>query len=336
MRKALVVASCAIPAALLLTFPGESVSLGLFPGDSIVIGLPPNQTTVKVGALTRDASKSCGQCHSSSISPFRKVTVDVADRIVEAGKSTAVTISGSNTGISGTRGGFVADVTNGTLVAGTNSRVNTGATAITHKDALSRSWKFSFKAPTTPGLSELYTVVNVVDGNGQSSGKDEWNFHSGLVAPTKSTPVRILANAPGNSDHGVSCPDGYGNISVLGSTTTPKIGQNYSLVAYGLPPSALTLLMLSVSSTAPPVTDMTVMGTPGCFLRTAIQLEAFLVTTGGDASRAEGTVNITTKLPSDNNLVGQTFHVQLMTRDKKSTKPLNVVTTNRHTFTIQK
>lgn len=47
-------------------------------------------------------------------------------------------------------------------------------------------------------------------------------------------------------------------------------------------------------------------------------------------------MNFTAKLPNNSLLVGFVFNIQLMTREAKSTKALKVVTTNLHSFKVQR
>ncbi len=146
-----------------------------------------------VGALTRDAAKSCGQCH---VNQHRGVTVTVkpTTRTVLAGQTTAITISGTST-VNPTQstGGFTADVTSGTLIPGTSTKIDTAGKAITHRGRRNRSWTFNWRAPTAPGLTELYTVVNCANNDQPLAlpAGDSWGFHGASPTAVKSTPVRL-------------------------------------------------------------------------------------------------------------------------------------------------
>src|SRR5690606_6820338 len=131
-------------------------------------------------------------------------------------------------------------------VAGATTRTNPAGTALTHQLNGSRSWAFSWKAPATAGLAELFVVVNNVNGNNFNDIGDRWACHGASPTATTSPPVRLYANPVGVKAIGASCADGFGNFSVFGAPQPPTVGNaNFAVEAFGLPPAAPTLFMLS-------------------------------------------------------------------------------------------
>ncbi|MCA8955420.1 MAG: hypothetical protein KDC87_05065 [Planctomycetes bacterium] len=330
MRKALLFGA-SVPLVLFLGTDATSISSGIFPNSTVTV----NAQNYAVGALTRHSSNSCGGsasvtvCHSAS--PFlTKVAVAVGLRVLPVQGTTAINITGTNAGVSGTRGGFCADVTGGMLVPGTNTQTNASGNAITHQNAFAtgRSWTFTFNAGATPGLVELYTVVNCVDGDGRAGGADQWAFNSSKVLADDCTPVRLFVNAPGVTATGDGCADGYGNYSVLGSATTPNIGNSqFAVEAHGLPPQSAALVMLSLGANPPPF-DMAPLGAPGCVLRTAMQFQLGAITGPGDAVRSEGKMTLPIPIPNDSTLRGLVIAMQVGAIDLKPIRAFPMVVTN--------
>ena len=293
--------------------------------------------------LTRESANSCGGnnsnfgCHRTT-PILTEVPVVVGQRVLNVNGTTSVRVSAVNNSVSGTRGGFSADVTRGALVAGTNTQTNSSGKAITHRNAFStgRSWAFNYRA-ALPGLTEMFVVANAVNGNGRSDGGDQWALHSavpsGLAA--KATPVRLFVNAPGVRSTGPGCDDGYGNFSVLGAATSPTLGNSsFKLEAHGLPTSAQFMVMLSIGGGVPPF-DMAVMGAPGCMLRTLMQLSVNGTTTPGNALRAEGRVELPLAIPNDPNLRGITLSIQVGALDGNPKRSFPMIVTNGIEMTIQ-
>jgi len=264
------------------------------------------------------------------------VSVAVGQRVLNLNGTTAVRVSAVNPGVSGNRAGFCADTTQGVLVAGANTQINAAGNAITHVNsfATGRSWAFNYRGTTT-GLSEFYVVANAVNGNGLADGGDDWAFHSSKLLATVPTPVRMFVNAAGVQATGPGCDDGYGNFSVLGARTSPTTGNvGFKLEAHGLPASAQFMIMMSVGGGAPPI-DMTLMGAPGCFLRTAMQLNLSGTTSGGDSLRGEGTVIMPLPIPNDPNLKGLVLSLQAGALDGNSKRSFPMIVTNGIELTIQ-
>jgi hypothetical protein len=328
MRKILLVA-CVLPFVIGVNTDANSVGKGIFPNTSVLVGAK----MIQVGSLTRVASSSCGGnpgvsvCHRKT--PFlTKVAVSMNDLILAKNGSTTVTVTATNPGVPTVRGGFCADLTLGALVAGTDTQINTGGTAITHKLFTTRFWTFGIKAGTKTGLGEFYVVGNCVNGNGRADGADEWGFHSSKILATDSTPVRMYTNADGVTSTGPGCDDGHGNQSVFGCPNPPTVGNsNFRFEGFGLPPSSLFFFMLSVGGPTPKI-DMTALGAPGCFLRTSLQIEALGPTSGGDAVRGEGKVILPGPIPNDPNLRGLVIYAQLGALDKNPKRTFPWIVTN--------
>lgn len=321
----------AIPVALIVTDNLLSKQAGIFPNTMVAPGL--GQSPINVGSLTRVATKSCDQCHLGTPSAVA-VTVKPAARSILVNQSTAITISGTSSTLT-TTGGFAADVTKGTLIGGATSKTTAAGDAITHRNRLNRSWAFNWKAPATGGLAELYTAVNNTNGNANTTG-DTWAFHGSKPTNTISTPVRLYANAAaGIKPTGESCPDGFGNYSVLGAPVVPTVGNSaFKVEAFGMAPSAQLLIMISIGGNVPGF-DMKTLGAPGCVLRTAIQLQAVAGTGPGDASRAEGALTLPVPIPNDSTLKGLTFAMQFGFIDKNSNRAFPFTVTNGLEITIQ-
>ena len=323
----------AIPVALVCTGDLLSKVTGILPNTFVAPG--PGQTPINVGSLTRTSTRSCGQCHVLAHGGVN-VTVAPTARSILVNQSTAIAISGTSaTGT--THGGFCADVTAGSLVAGATTRINAAGTAITHINRNSRSWSFNWRAPATGGLAELYTVVNCVDGGiiPNTTG-DSWSFHGSNPTATVSTPVRLYANAtPGIKPTGNSCSDGFGNFSVLGAPSVPSVGNSaFRIEGFGMPPLAPLLFMLSIGGNVPGF-DMAVLGAPGCVLRTGIQSQAQVLTGPGNRTRAEGSLSLPIPIPNDGTLRGLTVAVQFGFIDSSSNRSFPFTVTNGLEITIQ-
>ncbi|MCA8955070.1 MAG: hypothetical protein KDC87_03295 [Planctomycetes bacterium] len=323
-HKTTTLLALATPVVLLFPEPGLSKRTGLFPNTVVDM--------INVGSLTRVASTSCGQCHLNAHGGVT-VTATVQNRVIATGASTSLTLTGSSA-IPGNAGGFCMDATAGGFVAGTNTYTNAAGDAITHMASTARSWTFSWKAPATPGLAELYTAVNTANGDLRNTG-DMFGFHGANPNDTVSTPVRLYANATGCVAVGDSCSDGYGNFSVLGGASVPSVGNTgFKVEGFGLPPSAPLLFMLSLGKNLGGF-DMAPLGAPGCVLRTTLQIQITAATSGGSASRAEGSFSAPLPIPNDPNLRGIGFTVQMGAIDNNSTRAFPLLVTNGLEVTIQ-
>lgn len=323
MYKKLAIFAGVLPAALFLVTQANSKDDGVMPSGS-------GSST----SMTRNASNSCGNCHGSRAQPSGVVvTVTPTARVLDPGQTIGITVAAKNPAVSSNTGGFAADVSAGALIAGSTSKIRGDGLAITHRNRNQRTWAFNYKAPTTPGLVEFYTVGLTSNGDGKRDAGDKYAFHGSDPANTVSTPVRMFVNAPAIKPVGSSCDDGYGNYSVLGASTTAKLGTVFQLEAHGLPTAASALLMISVGANVPGF-DMGVMGAPGCVLRTAMLIEVPLITSGGAVSRSEGKLVLPLPVPNDAKLKGLVLSIQVGALDAKPKRAFPMIVTNAIEATI--
>lgn len=258
--------------------------------------------------------------------------VQVSNRVLTAGETIKLQISAIG-GVSGTGGGFAAEVTDGALIAGMTTQTSTNGDGITHIDAKHRSWTFNFKAPTSPGTVQLFTVVNTVNGNMMSDG-DQHAFFGSSSTNTRSTPIRILVNAPGVVAIGHGCTDGKGNVGVFGAFETPTVGNaNFKLEGIGLPPTSTLHFILGLQNN--PSLDLAFMGAPGCFLHSDLAITFAFTTTAGNDNRSGGKFTMPAPIPNDPRLKGVSFQTQLAVVDSRSKRPFPLVFTNGLKVTIQ-
>lgn len=317
-RQILILSIIASAAGFLLTTEAKSRSTGILPSTGL--------------SLTRNAAATCGNCHSGTIGG-PQVSLVPASRALTPGQTVSVRL-GATGGAPGSRGGFAADASRGQWIAGVGTRTSASGAAITHSSPATRTWQLSYRASTTPGPVELYTVVNTVNGDGKTRG-DQWAFHGATSTAAVSTPVRLYVNAPGVVPIGSGCADGYGNVAVYGAPEAPTLGNSrFRLEAIGLPPNARTMFILGLQRTMPSI-DMTMMGAPGCFLHSDIRVSVFLTSTGGDASRAEGRLTMPVPIPNSAALKGFFFRTQIGAIDARSARGFPVVFTNGLGITIQ-
>ncbi len=325
MNRQILILAGLLPAAFLFITPADSKDDGVLPSGS-----------GRFTSMTRSNSDSCGRCHGGSGTTPKGtvVTVTPTARGLVPGQTIGITVKADNPAIRNNRGGFAADINVGKFVPGSNSWIRGDGKGIAHDDDKSRTWAFNYKAPTTPGLVEFYTVAMASNDNGKKDSGDQYAFHGADPTDTASTPVRMFVNAAGVKPVGTSCGDGYGNYSVLGSPTTPVVGGAFKLEAHGLPTSSRALLMISAGGNIPPV-DLKYMGAGGCVLRTTFLLQVPLMTSGGNESHSEGTVILPTMLPNDPGLRGATVTLQVGALDKKPIRPFPMLVTNAIEVTIK-
>ena len=164
----------AIVVAALLCASLLSRSSGAIPG---VFSIPADATR---------ESPSCGSCHFGSGSRPR-VTVTPTKLLLGPGENISITTS-HKAGVT-LSGGFASEITAGKFTAGPRTRTSSNGIFVTHTSP-SNNWEYGYTAPDIPGLVELYTVVNSVNGNGNTFG-DAYGFHGFEPANTVSTPVRL-------------------------------------------------------------------------------------------------------------------------------------------------
>ncbi len=286
---------------------------------------------------------SCGNCHSIFPGGPSVFVVPTA-RVLSAAQKISVNVFSTGGAAKhpnlGFAGGFVADVSAGTLAAGTTSQVTSSGTWITHTNSFNaqRSWTFGYTAPSATGKVDLWAVVNTVNGDGQNTG-DQWAWHGDNPFNTFSTPVRLYVNASAVQAVGTGCSDGHRNIGVFGAPLTPTVGQAFRLEGFGLPPAQKCLLVFGFQQTFTPVSAAS-FGAPGCFLNTDLSpLQLALATTGSNTgqnrSQANGTFTLAAPIPNVASLKGLFFRAQLLVADQDNRNPFPVVFTNGLAMTVQ-
>jgi hypothetical protein len=305
-----------LAAGLTLATSLFSYGTGVWPGFTGSLGTASLE-------LTRDLSAtnaSCGQCHNAfpgGGSPLLRVSVVVSRRAVQPGQ--AITITTSSTGGQTSIpplvdvGGLCMDATAGTFVAGANTQVNPGATAITHQFASlsnGRSWTYGYLAPNQPGPVELYCVVNTANGDGQPTA-DVWGFNGFDGTAFRSTPVRLFVLAPGVTHLGDGCADGFGNWPVLGASQAPAIGNgNFQLELTGAQPNTLAFVLVAINPPGFVPLDLTPVGIPGCTAHVGNPFTNIVVTGPGQPQISEATASLTWPIPNLAALRGLSVQVQ--------------------------
>ena len=312
---------------LVLTATVLSYSTGTLPGTPG--GLGPISSTIA-------RSAGCGQCHQGP--PGGTVIVDVTPSVRTFGINQTITVDTSLSGgvsVAGkeTWGGFTQEATEGAFSAGSNSKIDTSGKFVSHKFAfLGRSWSYSYAA-SSPGLIELYTAGNTVNGNGMAGG-DEWGFH-GDPSGQLSVPVRLYANAAGNVHHGDGCVGSFGNWPVLGSKEVPNIGNaNFGYELHGAPVSSLGVMFVGANPAF--AVPLDIIGIPGCTLRVQSIISISVFTSGaGTSQRGDGSATIGFPLPNNTSIKGATLQMQAALIDVLNGRPLPLTLTNAIATTIQ-
>jgi hypothetical protein len=315
----------AVPAVLILMDGLQSYGMGLTPKPT------------GSGAYARGGS-SCGGCHTRNPGG-PTVTVMPDARVLSPGQQISITVASAGTP-SGNNGGFVGQVTGGTLSAGTGSKVVMSGAAITHshKSTARRNWKFGYKASaTTTGPVEFYTVA--MNSNGSGTGGDTWAFHGSDSKNNFSTPVRLYVNTAGVQVIGTGCTDGNGNIGVYGAPQPPTVGNSsFKLEAVGLPPAARLMFVLGMNKNYKSF-DLGHMGAPGCFLHSDMLLQLFAQSTGSNTTKdrqlASGTFTLPAPIPNDVTLKGLYFRTAIGVVDQDSKRPFPVIFTNGLAMTVR-
>ena len=257
------------------------------------------------------------------------MVVDVAPSQRSLTPQQAITVQVKATGgqTASTRGGFAADATAGAFTAGTNTRIWQNGVGISHSSSSARSWSFGYTAASTPGLVQMFAVVNTVDGNGRNNNADHWAFHEFDTIQGGSTPVRMFVNAPGVTPRGTSCVGSFRNTPVLGSKTVPTVGnQSFAFEVHGTAPSAPAVLLLGAPLAAP--LDLSAIGITGCnlYIQSAFSLNG--VASAGNAQRGDGVINLPLPIPNDPSLRFGRFSTQVAIVDVQASRPLAITMTN--------
>lgn len=304
-----------------------SYGSGAWPGKVGTGGMVPLDVARK--------APSCGDigCHR----PFPgglslAVALAPTARSLVQNQTISITTSATGGQTASTWGGFVTQATAGVFTPGANSQIGSVAgDVVTHFNATNsngRVWTYGYTAPATPGLVEVYTVVNTVNGDGISNALDFWGFHGFSSAATIATPVRLYVNATRVTPRGSSCVGSWGQYPVLGSKTVPNVGNAaFALELHGASPSAPFALVLGANPAWQPL-DLTPFGIAGCTLEVDVLLNSAGTTTAGDILRAEGTATIPLPIPNDPALSGGNVQAQAVIVDANAPRPLKVTLTN--------
>ncbi|MEZ5964651.1 MAG: choice-of-anchor V domain-containing protein [Planctomycetota bacterium] len=304
----------------------------------LTIDLPSRSSGIYQNGITRGAP-ACGQCHrptpgaAAGFAPV-VVTVDPTARVLAPAQATNVNVSVAG-GFGSARGGFACDATAGIFSAGLNTALAAGGTAITHSNSSARTWSFGYTAPSTPGLVELYTVGNAVNGNNNNDNNDMWAFAGFDQAASTATPTRLYVNAPGVTAFGSACAGGFGNVPVFGARQAPTVGNAaFALELHGAAPNATVGVILGVTAFPVPI-DLGFVGVPGCALAVDPLLVLNAVTGAGNAQRGEGTATIAMPIPARPILRNRTLRFQAFFTDVASGRPTPLTFTNGLAVTLQ-
>ena len=281
---------------------------------------------------------SCGSCHASQPGGSG-IAVHVAPSARSLTLGQAITVNTNVTGgavSSKNWGGMTTYVTAGVFTAGSNTKTGTTGVDLTHSTKVNnRNWTYGYKAPTTPGLVQMYVVAMTADGDGSDNSGDLWAFHNYDAAATTSTPLRLYANAVGVTPIGNACVGSYGQVPVLGAKETPSVGNaNFAIEVYGAAPNSPTLLMLGANPNWLPL-ELTFMGVPGCYLLVDPLATLAGMTGAGDAKRAEGVWNLPLAIPSEPSLAGGVLQVQVAIVDANNGRRTPLTLTNALGIQIQ-
>lgn len=307
---------------VLLSYPG-----GALPGTFGSLGsVPANVAT---------AAPSCGTCHSGS-GNGQGLVVSIAPtaRILAPGQAISVTTS-STGGVAGSQGGFVGHASRGALSAGATSQINGAADHVTHTlpNNSNRQWTYGYTAPATPGVVELYSVVNTVNGD-LTTGGDEWGFHGVVVGAQQNTPTRLFVNAQGVTEKGAACVGSHGNVPVYGALDQPRVGQLWTTELHGAPPMTQLSMFIGIDPNFPPF-DLSLIGITGCTLHVNPVLTRPGATGPGDAQRGEGRATLTLGVPGDPSLASLPLLAQVAILDLQNGRTIAVTMSNGIQSTIQ-
>lgn len=302
------------------------------------VHLPSSSRGVYFPGLTRFAP-ACGNCHNplpGAPAPFQPILVSLQPtaRILATGQSIQVALSATGGQSASPNGGFAMDTNAGTFSAGPNTAVVPPGNAITHSNSSTRSWSFGYTASNTPGLVELYSVVNTVNNDMINGVEDLWAFHGFDDTAVQGTPVRLFVNAPGVVTLGSACAGSFGNVPVLGCPQSPTAGnQTFTLDLHGGAPHSTAAVLLGVTAFNPGL-DLGIVGVTGCALFVDPLVTIFGGTSAGDAQRGEGAASFGVPIPNRPDLIGATLHCQGLVVDPANGRPTPLTMTNGVSATI--
>ena len=292
-------------------------------------GVTPGVLSIPID-LTRNYP-ACGQftCHA----PFPNSGGLV--RMVITASQTSIDLGGQITGSAQANGGvqtpnnlggFCLETVAGTFTPVTACQVgrdlffNPVPTILTHTSYSSRTWAFSFRAPSLPGPLEWYGITNTVNGDGQNTG-DSWDWWQPTnVNSTPGIPFRLYVNAFGVRAFGSACPGTGGLAPVIGAQVIPAVGAStFAVQTINVADSAIVLSLLGYSDTTfggiPLPFDLGVIQATGCFLRTNIVLTQSGIATGTAGVPGSGVATVPWPIPSDPALRGSGLIFQSLVVD---------------------
>jgi hypothetical protein len=321
----LVFGACA--GAVLVTSAFSS-SLGVFPGAAFVFGWSAS-------------TPSCGACHGNLGFPpggnGLRVSVTPTARSLAFGQAISVTVSATGGAVNpNNEGGIAGFATYGTFVAGSGTQVGFQANDITHTSKQNnRTWTFGYNAPTSrTGPTDLYFVVNTVDGDSLASVGDMFAFHNYDGTSTSSTPVRLFVNATGVTAFGSACVGSFLQHPVLGASQSPTVGnQGFAMELVGAAPLAPAAVLIGVPPFPP--FDLSAIGITGCTLYVNSLVSFSGATSAGDPQRAEGTASFPLPIPALAFLRGLALDAQVAIVDLNNGRNVPVTMTNALSIVIQ-
>lgn len=139
----------------------------------IAVAVARSRSLASQDGRTGHATSGCN-CHASN--PSSSVTMTIKGPQTVAPSSTNQYTAMVSGGPTSTAGGFDLLASGGTLVAGTNDRVS--GSEVTHSTPSTRSWTFSWTAPSSTGSQNFVAVALAANGNGSDTG-DAYNFYGG-------------------------------------------------------------------------------------------------------------------------------------------------------------
>ncbi len=138
----------------------------------------PSSALAYSSGKTGNSTSGCGSCHGSSADSGVSVSISPSSTTVAPGATITVTLELTSSDSSHTGAGLNLSATDGTLTAGSNTRVQGGE--ITHSSTESAdssgtvSFDFEWTAPSTEDIYTLYAAGNAVNANKGKDG-DGWN-----------------------------------------------------------------------------------------------------------------------------------------------------------------
>jgi hypothetical protein len=312
-------------------------------GTMIPSPAPAFSTGIDLGAigLSIQTAPACALCHNEFQINANNLEVSLvpAERSLTPGQVVSVTTSATG-GVANPfdYGGFSTEASSGTFtpVAGI-SQLSFNPNVITHVDGRTdqdRTWTYDFNAPTTPGLVDVYTVVNTVNGDFDTGG-DIVGFHGpdNMV----NTPVRLFVNAQGVQPIGQSCEGGFGNYPVLGCPTPSQIGNTgFTVEVHGVPGGTPVWFFFGLDPNPVPLSVGALL--PGCEFLTPLDAPnpLFVATaTPGSGPRAEGVASIALPIPNLPTITpGDQFVVQGLVLDLNAPGQLPFTVTNGVVITL--